>query len=79
VVAKLNSLFEAIGGMTGLREIAQRHKIDLSDYATVLAKDETKSDEQRISIIMEELLSHIAQDKLTLRTKIKGFIGMQCN
>jgi len=76
ITQKMNGLYKAIGGNTGLTEIAVRHNIDLSKYALGLAENATLNDDQRIQIMMEELLANIAQNKPTLKAKLKGLVGM---
>jgi len=73
---KMNDLFKAIGGAKGMQDIAARHKINLSEYVLAEANDPRKTDSQRIQTMMEELLSHIAEVKPSLATKVKGLIGM---
>jgi len=73
VSATMNALFFAIGGNSGLNRIAQKHHIDLSEYQNNLIG---MSEFQRSSLMMEELLAHIAQEnKPDIKTKLKTLLG----
>lgn len=78
--AKMNQLFLAVGGSKGFNSLAKKHGINLTKYAkeySAASKDGRMTTEARNSILMEELLAHIAQDsKPSLKRRAKEIIGM---
>jgi hypothetical protein len=59
VKTALTRLYMAIGGDKGLRDLAQKHGVDLSKYDELLKNG---SPSERIEVMTDELLAHIAQD-----------------
>jgi hypothetical protein len=75
IALQLNALYASIGGRKGLAALAAKRGFirEMQDYASSLAESKF-SDPERTQIIVEELLSHIAQDpKFT--DKVKAIIG----
>ena len=72
---KLGNLFLAIGGMKGLNKIAAARGLTLAlrEYANLLSTS-AFSDEVRTRLMMEEVLSHIAEDP-KFSDRVKSIIG----
>lgn len=69
----MGRLYFAIGGEKGIREIAEKHGIDLSRYEQILKGE---SPIKRAEILTDELLAHIAQDsKPTVKRFLQELIG----
>ena len=80
VRGKMGSLFMAIGGSKGLNEFAAKHNINLTKYAQRLSAENengTKlTPELRNSVMMEELLSHLAEDQRpSVKRRVKEVVG----
>lgn len=75
ITARLNDLYLSIGGRKGLSKIAAERGLtaDLTEYAKMLGESEF-SDEVRTRIMMEEVLSHIAQAP-KFSDRVKSVIG----
>jgi hypothetical protein len=58
--AELNNLWQAIGGIDGMRNLAKQHEIDLALYEKGLGQT-NYSQETKNLILMDELLAHIAE------------------
>lgn len=72
---KMNNLFTAIGGMSGLRKVAKNHGVNLDIY--IRGADKAKiPQELRNRVLMEELLAHIQQDnRPSVKRLAKELIG----
>lgn len=77
IETKLNALFMAIGGSTGLNKMAHKYGIDLTEYAKGLILSDYKFPrEVRNAIMVEELLAHMAENqKPSILKKLKEFVG----
>jgi len=73
---KLNALYLSIGGLKGIKDIAQQRGItqELSNVARQLEKS-SFSDDTRIAVMMEEMLAYTAQNP-KFSDKAKAIIGM---
>lgn len=75
ITQELNRLFLAIGANSGIQRIAEARDIkDLGGYAKALEKS-SLDDDVRIRVMMEEVLSHIAQDP-KFSDRVKAIVGM---
>ncbi len=72
---KMNNLYTAIGGMSGLRKAAKNHGVNLDIY--IRGADKAKiPQELRNRVLMEELLAHIQQDnRPSVKRLAKELIG----
>lgn len=75
---KLNNLFLAVGGESGVRRIAAKHNISLADDIRGLDGGNYTRDE-RNQILTEELLARIAEESPTLKSRVLEIIGMVRN
>jgi len=73
---KLGKLLGGVGGLKGVRDLAKKQGIDLSDYEQGLAGDPTTSSESRGLVLMEELMAHMGETTGTLRRIVEEFVGM---
>lgn len=72
---KMNQLFAANGGMSGLKAKAEKHNIDLSLYIKG-TEQAGMSQEVRNRVLMEELLAHMQQDnKPSVKRMAKEVVG----
>ncbi|BBJ23271.1 MuF-C-terminal domain-containing protein [Candidatus Nitrotoga sp. AM1P] len=73
---KLNELYLAIGGNKGLSAIARKRGInaDLSVYSHLLS-DSKMTDDQRVQVMMDEALAHIAQNP-KFSDRVKAIVGL---
>lgn len=75
ITQALNKLFLQIGGNAGISRIAKDRGIaGLGDYASALANSQ-HADDVRVQIVMEEVLSHIAEEPRFM-DRVKAIIGM---
>lgn len=75
ITQKMNQLFVANGGISGLRKTAEKHGIDLSLYERGTEKA-GMSPETRNRVLMEELLAHMQQDnKPSVKRMAKEVVG----
>jgi len=66
IISAMNRLFIAIGGDGGIRKLANKYGVNLSQYQADFSRqvqDGKITKEQRDAIIMEELLAHLQQDQ----------------
>lgn len=73
---KLGKLLSGVGGLKGVRELAGKQGIDLSDYEDGLAQDASQSSQDRSLVLMEELMAHMGETTGTLRRIVEEFVGM---
>lgn len=75
----MGGLYLSVGGAKGVKEMAARHGIDLARYESGyqrLVDEGTIASETMRSVMMEELLAHIAQDnRPTVKRKLKELVG----
>lgn len=75
----MGGLYLSVGGAKGVKEMAARHGIDLARYESGyqrLVEEGTITSETMRSVMMEELLAHIAQDnRPTVKRKLKELLG----
>jgi hypothetical protein len=70
---RLNQLFLQIGGVRGFNEMAARHGVDLRLYRGM----DKVPEEMRRAAMMEELLSHMAEDQRpSIARRAKEILGM---
>ena len=75
ITQKMNQLFVANGGISGLRKAAEKHGVDLSLYERGTEKA-GMSPETRNRVLMEELLAHMQQDnKPSVKRMAKEVVG----
>ncbi len=78
LTSKLNLLYIAIGGKKGLNALAKKYDVDLSLYQESLdnaVETGNITAEERNSVLVEELLAHIQQERPSLARKIKEIVG----
>jgi len=75
IAKELNGLFKVIGGYKGMKAIADKHNIDLSAYVKA-GQVAGRLPEARLSMLMDELLAFIGQEKPSLKGKVKEIVGM---
>jgi len=79
-VAKMNQLFLAVGGESGLRRIAAKHNISLDAYFKGFESNkEAYTPDERRATLTEELLAYIAEERPTLKSKVLEIVGMVRN
>lgn len=75
IAQKMNQLFAANGGMSGLKAKAEQHGIDLSLYIKG-TEQAGMPQEVRSRVLMEELLAHMQQDnKPSVKRMAKEVVG----
>lgn len=75
ITQKMNQLFVANGGMSGLRKTAEKHGIDLKLYEEG-TEQAGMSKTVRNRVLMEELLAHMQQDnKPSVKRMAKEVVG----
>lgn len=83
VRAKMGELYIAIGGSKGLNTLAQKHGINLTRYAKRLSELQRNGEmnaNTRNSVMMEELLAHMAEDnRPSVKRKAREVIGAILN
>lgn len=74
--ARLGGLLHKVGGIDGVRKLAAKQGIDLSDYEKgVLGNKAIPERHQRV-ILMEELMAHMGETTGTLRRTIEEYVGL---
>jgi hypothetical protein len=75
IAQKLNQLLIGIGGIKGIDRITKKYNINLDAYKKGLA-DSSLTNEQAQTILMDELLAHLAQNnKPSVMRKVKEIVG----
>jgi len=76
VIGKLNALYMAIGGLKGLKQIVEQRDIksDIEGYAAVLNDSAKLTGDQKIAVIMDEVLAHYAQHP-KFGDRVKSIVG----
>jgi hypothetical protein len=73
--ARMSSLLAGVGGLKGVRTLADKQGINLSDYAKGLFQDQSATYEDRSLVLMEELMAHMGESTGKLKRLIEEFIG----
>jgi hypothetical protein len=71
----LETLFQGVGGIDGVRRLAREQGINLSQYEDAVGNDPNLSPAQRRQILMEELMAHMSAATGRLRRIIEEFVG----
>lgn len=75
VTTQLDQLYRNIGGLDGLQAIAEAHGIDLNRYIESVYNNDKMDIDMRRRLMMEELLSHIAEKGPSFKRSVRAVIG----
>lgn len=76
IIQKLNTLYRDIGGYQGLKRIVERRGIkgDISEYVAAMEETDSLTDEQKLAVIMDEVLAYHAQSP-RFGDRVKTIVG----
>jgi len=72
---KLDELLHGVGGVDGVRRLAERQGVDLSGYEKALAENPKLTEQNRQRVLMEELLAHMSRLTGTLKRTAQEWVG----
>ena len=72
---KLDTLLQGVGGVDGVRRLADKQGIDLSQYEDSVLGNEAIRPQDQKRILMEELMAHMSSLTGTLKRTVQEYVG----